>query len=172
MLTIGATQSFALGAKGTSALVKGWSASEPWGVWSDGKKAQMTLKLDPALQGKDIELEFSAQAFVREKAPKQTVTVSVSGKQLATWEYAVGGTTGGFSSVVVPAALNSKPGVIELNFSFPQAVAPAAVGESTDARVLAVGISNVTLKQPTVAAPASATASPKPAASASTPASN
>ena len=63
-------------------LGEGWSALEPTGVWTDGEKASLVLRLTDAPPA-DAELVLAVSAFVTPEHPELKVEVSALGEQLA-----------------------------------------------------------------------------------------
>lgn len=144
-LGLGSSWKFASGSKGAGALINGWSGAEPWGVWSMEKKATLTLPIDPALDGKALDLEFDTQAFVNDKVPEQIVTVTVAGAPVGEWRYGLPFAQGVKQKITVPAAAREAGAPLTVEFSLPNATSPKAIGQSEDLRTLALGVYSVSV---------------------------
>ena len=115
-------------------LGQGWSVPENWGVWSLNKTASMTLPL-PAKNPQKLIID--TQAFIGGAQNAQEVEVWVNGvlQTKATLTQRFG------NEIVVPlpsALTNSKQ--LKLDFVFPTAISPKALGIGIDERPLALGL--------------------------------
>jgi len=115
----------------------GWSVPENWGVWSLDKKATITLPL-PAQTPKRLIID--AQAFLGGTKTSQLVDIAINGvpqaQVILTKRFG--------NQIEVP--LNSSmmnSGKLKLDFIFPTAIAPKALGIGTDERPLAIGLEAV-----------------------------
>jgi hypothetical protein len=77
----GETIVFSQGSGAERLLGEGWSALEPTGVWTDGEKASLVLKLAGAPPG-DVELVLAVDPFVTPDHPELKVEISSQGEQL------------------------------------------------------------------------------------------
>jgi len=67
-------------------LGPGWSVTEPWGLWSDGNKAE--IRLDPSLLGRrGGALMFDMNAYLAGQIVEVDVPVSVNGSRRAVWHF-------------------------------------------------------------------------------------
>jgi hypothetical protein len=80
-LRLGEEMVFSQGSGAERLLGEGWSALEPTGVWTDGEKASLVLKLMDAPPG-DVELVLAVDPFVTPDHPELKVEVSAQGEQL------------------------------------------------------------------------------------------
>ena len=115
----------------------GWSVPENWGVWSLDKKASLTLPL-PASTPKKLIID--TQAFIGGAQSSQDVEIWINGAPQArvTLNKRFG------NEIEVPlsaAALNSER--LKVDFVFPTAVSPKALGIGIDERPLAIGLEAV-----------------------------
>jgi len=118
-------------------LGSGWSVPENWGVWSLDKKASITLPL-PAQAPKKLIIE--AQAFIGGSQTAQDVEIWVNGAPQA--KATLLKRFGNEIEVLLPAsALNSEK--LKVDFIFPTAVSPKALGIGIDERPLAIGLEAV-----------------------------
>jgi hypothetical protein len=121
-------------------LKKGWSENtENWGVWSQGKKATLTLPL-PSSTTKEIALEL--RAFVSPTYPSQNIAIAANGDLFKSYKlYSFEN-----NKVVIPLAPSPGQRSIELNFIIPEARSPKAVGLSEDIRELGIGLISATFQ--------------------------
>jgi hypothetical protein len=118
----------------------GWSVPENWGVWSLDKKASITLPL-PAQTPKKLLID--AQAFIGGSQNAQDVEIWINGVLQA--KVTLLKRFGNEIEVPLPpSALNSEK--LKVDFVFPTAVSPNALGIGIDERPLAVGLEAVTYK--------------------------
>ncbi len=137
----GSTIFFDSAARGASHLVRGWSAPEPWGVWSNGRKAALMLRVPPDLHS----LTIVADAFTPEASSAQRVVVSLNGFEVANVELRGGDQT---IYVLVSEEVRTAAavtGALFLDLLLPDAVSPMAFGMSDDPRELALGLKSITL---------------------------
>lgn len=117
-------------------LGQGWSHLESWGVWSEGNTAVLNLKTLHPDKPVKLRIQIEAETYVNEKHPLQRVGLTVAGQPAATWE------------VHYPESKLVESVVVSLNagqdmplvFSLPDAISPHTVGESTDTRLLGIGL--------------------------------
>lgn len=134
---------FKLGGNGLINLAEGWSASEPWGTWSEGKGARVTL---PATDNLRL-IVIEADALVTPAHPEQRVRVSLNGVFVK--EIAVMFNTGNRIEIPVTdkmRALLSTSESLRLQFEFPDAARPVDLGVANDTRTLALGLVSITLR--------------------------
>ena len=140
----GVEQSFQAGSRlDSAALHFGWAMPEKWGVWSDGPEARLVVDPKPgSLGGGDLGLIVRAMGFVTPKHPRQTVDVLVNGTSVALWTFELGD---GFVErrARVPAAVVKFP--LEITFRIRNAMTPAQLGISGDARRLGIGLASLRL---------------------------
>lgn len=118
-------------------LGAGWSAPERAGIWTDGPHA--TLRVDPPPGDPEpMVVEVNAFAFSPPGRTGQRVDVSIAGRPLARWRV-----QDGDYFIRVPGG--GRPGgPVDLVFSLPDAVAPAAVlAGAADRRQLGIGVREV-----------------------------
>ena len=123
------------------ALGRGWSAPEPWGVWSDSKVA--TLRL-PVPEGANRDLRLRVRAHAISRTGSQDVRVLVSGREVARWSF---GSQQPSESreAVIPAALAPAGGEIEIAFEIANPGPPA---NGADTRNLGLGLVDFELARP------------------------
>jgi hypothetical protein len=115
-------------------LDSGWSVPENWGVWSQDKKASITLPL-PAQTPKKLIID--AQAFIGGSQTSQDVEILVNGVPQA--KATLNKRFGNEIDVLLPASvLNSEK--LKLDFLFQSAVSPKSLGIGIDERPLGIGL--------------------------------
>jgi hypothetical protein len=67
-------------------LGSGWAWPEPIGVWTDGNRSEIKIRVDAKTRRLEILMNTSAY-IVPKKRPWQQVSVIVRGKQISTWGY-------------------------------------------------------------------------------------
>lgn len=118
------------------ALVEGWSHSEPWGVWSNGDRAQLGFLLvsAPAAQPK---LLVRCRAFITATNPEQRIEFWSQNIKLA--DVTLRNDT---NTVVVPLGeLRLRAGsALIIEMRMPLARSPKQLALSHDSRKLAIGL--------------------------------
>ena len=118
-------------------LGSGWSVPENWGVWSLDKKASITLPL-PAQNPKKLIID--AQAFIGGSQTAQEVEIWINGALQA--KATLVNRFGNEIEVSLPASvLNSEK--LKVDFIFPTAISPKALGIGIDERPLTIGLEAV-----------------------------
>jgi hypothetical protein len=131
---------FGMNGRGVASLRSGWSQPESWGTWSLGSHAIMAV--NPANLPRPsggLELRIQARVLVEPQHPVQNVAVAVNGKHVATY---AGKYPDNRLILVIPitgAELASNK-AINIAFTLPDAISPAALHLSRDQRVLALGV--------------------------------
>lgn len=127
-------------------LSSGWSAVEPWGVWSDGESAYIEFELaaDPL---SDLKLLIGGHALLTDRHPVQTVTVSVNGFSIGELRFEQASNQG-LREVRIPRdkAL-SDGGRVTIRFDFEGVLSPFELGLSSDTRRLGLGLVTMELEE-------------------------
>lgn len=130
-------------------LDTGWGQTEHWGVWAVGTHARLTIPRSqiPDTNSDDLSLELDLSAHVRPSHRRQNVDVLLNGVPAlkVAFEYP------GASRKTIRLPLNNVPrwhDAVVVDFEMPDAVSPAAVSTSPDARVLGVGLYAVKIASP------------------------
>jgi len=132
----------------TRLLGKGWSAPESWGVWSIDRRAELAIPIREKLEG-DVSVSIEAKAFVvPPQLESQGITVEVNGNEVAKLSYGKADTQRAKRLITVPkeAAIRNNPMRIAFNIMAPRS--PAELGVSKDARMLGIGLLELTLTFP------------------------
>lgn len=123
-------------------LVSGWSIPENWGTWSQGRRAQIDLRVTP--QARSIVLEV--MAFVPPQHPAQRVVVSLNGEQvLVTRLTQLHG-----NQLEIPISASVRRHLVDddrltLELQLPDAISPEQLGVNDDARVMGVGLKRLSV---------------------------
>lgn len=132
--------SFAVGGLGSAWLHSGWSGQEPWGTWSVGHEAVLSVDLrDLPESAKSFLLELDARAFVTENHRMQRIYASVDGNPVDTYtvEYPDASLTMRIP-IRVPQAESTQRVNVEL--SLPDATSPQELNLNSDDRQLGVAL--------------------------------
>ncbi|WP_456683108.1 DUF7024 domain-containing protein [Bradyrhizobium sp. USDA 3311] len=125
------------------ALIQGWSQLEPWGVWSDGNRAQLGFVIASALTGHP-KLVIECKAFITQGSPEQRIELWSQNMKLGDASLRKDTNT-----VTVPLeGLRLPPGtpfIVELRL--PLAKSPQQLGLSQDLRKLGIGLVRVALDE-------------------------
>ena len=118
-------------------LGSGWSVPENWGVWSLDKKATITLPLPAVTPNR---LVIDAQAFIGGTQTSQLVDIVINGVPQA--QAILNKRFGNQIEIPLnPTIINS--GALKVEFQFPTAISPKALGIGIDERPLAIGLEAV-----------------------------
>lgn len=139
---LGVAIRFGSGEPSDAYLGKGWSGPEPWGVWSEGRRAQLRFPAPRIVRSVSIEL----QAFLPGNPAKQRVVVFLNGVRSLRTELGTSEATIDFPVGDEAAQRIAEDGRLTIRFALPDASSPQAAGLSSDARRLAIGLKSVTLR--------------------------
>ena len=137
---IGETIFFAKDSKGpiTSYLNKHWHDREEWGIWSDGKNADLLIPL-PNGNPRIIKIQFNA--FLPPQHPYQEMEILINGRLLQ--KIKITQASGNTISINLPDDLKPDK-LLNIEFRTPNAVSPYLPGvSSSDQRVLGFGLVSV-----------------------------
>lgn len=142
--TPGDTLHFSTGGSGMRFIGSGWYPMEPWGTWS-GSKGVIDLMLKPGSKG-IYKLVADGQAFIGEGHTSQAVTVSVNGKDIATWKFDLSARDGERSAIIPPEL--ARNGELKIAFTASGAASPSKVDKtSPDTRILGFGIKTISITE-------------------------
>lgn len=141
-LVPGQAATFGFGRFAAAMLGNGWSQPEEWGTWTDGERAEASLRLPDGLQG-GVNLSLDIQAYVPPGHDPQRVQVRAGDALVGEW--VVGAPTTIELSVPGSSVVDSS---VALTLELPDAIAPADAGVSTDPRRLGVGLRSIRLGAP------------------------
>jgi hypothetical protein len=133
-------------------LGEGWSALESAGVWTDGVKASLVLKLIDAQPG-DVELILAVDPFVTPDHPELEVEVSARGQTLGARVFRHRRALFGLGKahrplrVVVPESVRGETGQVLLELRLQSPARPVDLGLSDDARRLGLNLRSVVARR-------------------------
>lgn len=122
----------------------GWSAEEVTHRWTDGESAHMEIALDQAVDtGRDMVLRLLAQPYLGDGAlAQQRVTVRVNDNAVADWQV----NERGWYQALIPSQAIETHTVLRLQLDTPDALSPADVGASPDARRLGLQVEEMVIE--------------------------
>jgi hypothetical protein len=118
-------------------LVTGFSAPEPWGVWTDAERATMVLRIDS--RAEHVDLALHVWAFVHAAHPTLEVDVRANAADVATWSFH-DPDQAGWRTIRVPLAPRSN-GTVVLEFIIRKPSSPRDAGQNEDSRQLGIALS-------------------------------
>jgi uncharacterized membrane protein YeaQ/YmgE (transglycosylase-associated protein family) len=122
-------------------LTFGWNFIEPWGVWSNGLSATLTLPLE-TIPSNDLVFEVDANAYLPKHIAQQRIEIEAGGQPVGTWIFSSADRQSA-RSVLIPASAVAS-GRVEITFRLPDAAAPPG-----EARRLALGLKAFRAVSPT-----------------------
>jgi hypothetical protein len=120
-----------------------WSEAEPIGTWSEGHLARVVLNLEGPPAG-DLDLVADAYGAVPDARYSQRVFVLANQVRVAEWLFDAAHMSGVRSARIPRGLIDGTR--LEISFVLPDALSPAALGLSADARVLALGLRTLRLQ--------------------------
>lgn len=130
--------SFAKQGAGVELLGAGWSKSESWGVWSDGKLATIYI---PKSAQTPKKLLLDLRAFVSQAMPAQDVSIFLDDQFLAEFRLEKG--EGNLLSIKLPVSANNFYKIV---FDLKTPARPFDLGFNKDKRLLGVGLVSAKLE--------------------------
>lgn len=121
-------------------LGEGWSVDEQGFVWGVGKSAFITMQVEDQPGPLRLELTYAMTLVVEGRIESQRVLVLINGEGIG--QFAA---TGDGHVVVDLSATEVSAGELELEFQFPDALAPASLGVGEERRILSVAVSSLRL---------------------------
>jgi hypothetical protein len=121
-------------------LGEGWSMIEPWGVWSDGNRAEICLDRTYLGSGETL-VHIDLDAFLAGTVTSVDVPVTVNGREVDHWHFEKGRSRG-IRSLDLPAS----NGRVVIGFSGIGAQTPAMAGLSQDGRHLGLALYSLTIE--------------------------
>ena len=126
----------------------GWGETESWGVWTVGRHAELTLRLEPDA-GPRLILNVFASAFLGRRETPACVAVFAAGRKLAEWVFDTAGSQAGqprWLTALLPAQGSEYPGhIVDISFEVDAPTSPFAEGMSGDRRTLGLGLRKLLL---------------------------
>ncbi len=114
--------------------VSGWSPTEKYATWSEGKSAVLAIPLPSDFAG-GVRLRLHVNAYTHPpELPTQPVEVYANGHKVAHWDVAPRAQH--FADI--PKEIISRSKTLTLEFQTPEAVSPAVFDPGGDPRVLGI----------------------------------
>lgn len=131
--TFGKLISFAAGGEGSRYKVSGWYTAEEEFSWTAKEPAVLAFAVPPA--DEPLTLRMKLAGMIKPgKLPTQLTEVYANHEKIADWQV---GPPAEFDAII-PAEIAHAGGVLTIELRSPYAVAPKAIGVSSDVRVLGV----------------------------------
>lgn len=124
-------------------LAQGWSPPEAWGTWSQGKNAEILLRVPPQAQ----RLVIEALAFVQPTHLEQNVVFSINGiHALSTRLTQLQGNR--IEIALTPAIQQAVASdtMMRIEVQLPDAISPKQLGLGGDERVMGLGMKSLTVQ--------------------------
>jgi hypothetical protein len=129
-------------------LGRGWSETEPWGVWSVGPQAELSIPIRERVEG-DVTISIEARAYlVPSRADDQLVIVEANGAEVARLQYAGRDSQRATRVISVPKAVAARGSPMRITFKISTPRSPAELGVGRDTRALGIGLQTLTLTFP------------------------
>jgi glycosyltransferase involved in cell wall biosynthesis len=127
---------------------EGWGETEPWGAWTIGGRAQLSLRVGARPDGPLFLNAFAHACPARQDKPGLKVRVYCDDETIAEWKF---GSTADSSqprwfSALLPARQHLDE-VLELAFEIEGPTSPYAEGLSQDKRLLGIGLYKLSLNK-------------------------
>jgi glycosyltransferase involved in cell wall biosynthesis len=126
----------------------GWGETEPWGVWTVGRHAELTLRLETDA-GPRLILNALAFAFLGRRKTPVCVCVSVAGRKIAEWVFEMAGPQADqprwLTALLPPHAGEYPNRTVDISFEVDAPTSPFAEGISGDRRTLGLGLCKLLL---------------------------
>lgn len=136
---LGQTIRFGAGGNGWAYAQDGWSVPSAAGVWTRGELgASLTLEITEPIRSGNYRLSVDGLAYLGPRHPVQMVDVEVNGTLVAEWRFDLE-QPAGWRTAAIPHDLLAG-GSASIVFRSPGSTSPAAVGDSSDTRILGIGI--------------------------------
>ena len=123
-------------------LVKGWSAPEENGTWTDGNSL-MVLQLDKKTDS-DLILTIEGSPYINVEHPTLEVDIVVNHKNIEHVTYNIGDSPSN-KQVIIPKSILNDNNALSIEFKFKNAVSPKQLKLSSDNRKLGLFILSLNL---------------------------
>jgi hypothetical protein len=141
---LGQTISFGAGGNGWAYAQDGWNVPSPTGVWTRGEMgASLSLEITEPGRSGNYRLSVDGLAFLGPRHPVQMVDVEVNGTLVAQWKFDLEQPAGWRTAAIPPGLLAG--GSASIVFRSPGSISPAEMGDSSDTRILGIGIKAIIL---------------------------
>ncbi|MFJ2363863.1 DUF6311 domain-containing protein [Pseudomonas sp. NPDC087697] len=127
----------------THHLVQGWSTPETWGTWSEGREADILLRVPPQAQSIVIE----ALAFVLPMHLSQDAVFTINGVQALSTHLTQ--LQGNRIEIPLTATIHeaiARDTLMRVHVQLPDAISPQQLGLGEDRRVMGLGMKSLTVQ--------------------------
>jgi hypothetical protein len=115
----------------------GWSAAEPWGRWTEGRRASLRFAIDAATESQ-LTLHVRASALIGGSKKRQDVVVTVNNFRLGEWAFEQSGIFE--RSIRIPASAFRQDGVFHVDLEISSPASPRDIGLGDDTRALGIAL--------------------------------
>ncbi len=124
----------------------GWGATEPWGVWTVERRAELELRIH-AKPGDRLVLNALAHAFLGKQRDPVRVRVSAAGQQIAEWVFEAGrlNQPRWLTASLPSQTKESSDGILRVTLEIDMPRSPLSERMSADPRTLGLGLSRLSL---------------------------
>lgn len=122
----------------------GWSNLEPWGMWTSGTYADLSIPL-PNEKGL-FEIYFSLHSYVPPEHPSQEIDVYLNGVKVERWRFDELNKQSK-RRVYINTQNVSSEGKVLIGFQMLQPVSPFDLGRGTDKRRLGIGLHEILIEK-------------------------
>ena len=123
-------------------LTGGWATPESWGTWSNGRQAQIALRVPPQARG----LVIDALAFIQPQHAAQRVIASLNGEPVLSTRLTQ--LQGNRLELPISPAIRQRlkdDDRLNIELQLPDAISPQALGINDDARLMGLGLKTLTV---------------------------
>lgn len=117
----------------------GWSYPEEYITWTEGKKAELSLPIEPVTS--DIIMKVNMEPLIINGIDKQRVIIYINNKKTGTW---IAGSSGEYEITIPKDYIETS--TLNITFELPDAVSPESMGIGEDKRVLGLKLSSIKLE--------------------------
>jgi hypothetical protein len=126
-------------------LVSGWSSPEPWGTWSEGRRAKLEL-MSTNLPDGPLTLSILAHVFGRGDEGRR-IGVVVNGNAVGDLVFDHVNATER-KSIEIPSQAVGASSVLDIEFLIPSPISPKELRMSDDSRMLGMGVIEAQISWP------------------------
>jgi hypothetical protein len=127
---------------------EGWGATEHWGVWTVGRRAELNLRL-ASEAGRGLILKAMVHPFLTPSHRRISVRVSAAGREIVQWTFCIDAPEAAeprWCEASIPARKHGhRSGALDISFTIDAPTSPLALGMSVDARLLGLGLRKLSL---------------------------
>jgi hypothetical protein len=113
----------------------GWSSAGSSGTWTDGSESHVWMQIQESVSN-DLILRIEAEPFINQKHSQQIVEVLINNELVDKWVFQYGESQPNERTSIVKNNLIGSNSVLLITFRFLKPTSPAALGLSTDNRLL------------------------------------